>query len=136
MIHHFRLRPTAGRSGAGRPGDGRRPIGGDDAPRPAPDHWAGRRPKIGIVQGFRRDRRLDEPLKSLKRLGVRDLRTGLGRPDRIREDVPGRFDRQRKALQDFDRTVTFCFTPQHLGLAPHHMSAPIDPLHFSDFVLR
>jgi beta-xylosidase len=38
-----------------------------------------------------------------------------------------------EALADFDVTVTFCYTPEHRGLAPHHSSAPIDPNEFADF---
>jgi L-alanine-DL-glutamate epimerase-like enolase superfamily enzyme len=37
------------------------------------------------------------------------------------------FDRQMEALADFDTTVTFCFTPEHLGIEPHHTSPPRDP---------
>jgi hypothetical protein len=29
--------------------------------------------------------------------------------------------------------VTFCFTPEHRGLAPHHSSAPIDHREYADF---
>jgi beta-xylosidase len=29
-----------------------------------------------------------------------------------------------EALADFDVTVTFCFTPEHLGIQPHHTSPP------------
>ena len=28
-----------------------------------------------------------------------------------------------EALADFDVTVTFCFTPEHRGIEPHHTSA-------------
>jgi beta-xylosidase len=38
-----------------------------------------------------------------------------------------------EALADFDVTVTFCFTPEHLGLASHHTSPPRDPQAFADF---
>jgi beta-xylosidase len=38
-----------------------------------------------------------------------------------------------KALEDFDVTVTFCFTPEHRGLAPHHSSPPIDPNEYAEF---
>jgi beta-xylosidase len=38
-----------------------------------------------------------------------------------------------EALADFDVTVTFCFTPEHRGIAPHHSSAPQDPNEFADF---
>jgi hypothetical protein len=35
------------------------------------------------------------------------------------------FDRQMQALEEFDTTVTFCFTPEH-GIEPHHTSPPRD----------
>jgi beta-xylosidase len=38
-----------------------------------------------------------------------------------------------EALRDFDVTVTFCFTPEHLGLAPHHTSPPRAPEEFGEF---
>jgi beta-xylosidase len=38
-----------------------------------------------------------------------------------------------EALDDFEVTVTFCFTPEHLGIAPHHTSAPAEPAAFADF---
>jgi beta-xylosidase len=37
------------------------------------------------------------------------------------------------ALAEFDVTVTFCFTPEHRGIAPHHTSAPLVPEEFADF---
>jgi beta-xylosidase len=37
------------------------------------------------------------------------------------------------ALADFDVTVTFCFTPDHLGVVPHHTSPPRDPEQFAEF---
>jgi beta-xylosidase len=38
-----------------------------------------------------------------------------------------------EALADFDVTVTFCFTPEHRGLMPHHTSPPQDPEEFAAF---
>lgn len=106
----------------------------DGIPKPALEHFGRHTPDMGIMQWFHyQDPRLDEAVKWLKRLGVTRLRTGLSWADRFREDALGWFDRQMEALQDFDTTVTFCFTPEHLGLAPHHTSAPIDPNHFADF---
>jgi beta-xylosidase len=29
--------------------------------------------------------------------------------------------------------LTFCFTPEHRGIAPHHTSAPQVPQEFADF---
>jgi beta-xylosidase len=69
----------------------------------------------------------------MKRLGVRYLRTGLSWADSFRPDARSWFDRQMEALADFDVTVTFCFTPEHEGIAPHHSSAPQDPRRFADF---
>ena len=89
---------------------------------------------MGIMQWFHyHDPRLDDAVEWMKRLGVTHLRTGLSWADYFREDAVGWFDRQMEALQDFETTVTFCFTPEHLGLAPHHTSAPVDPAGFADF---
>jgi beta-xylosidase len=38
-----------------------------------------------------------------------------------------------EALADFDVTVTFCFTPEHRGIAPHHTSAPQVKEEFAEF---
>ena len=38
-----------------------------------------------------------------------------------------------EALEPFDVTVTFCFTPEHRGVEPHHTSPPKDPREFADF---
>jgi beta-xylosidase len=43
------------------------------------------------------------------------------------------FDRQMDALAEFDVTVTFCFTPEERGIAPHHTSAPKVPEEFAEF---
>ena len=41
-----------------------------------------------------------------------------------------------KALEEFDVTVTFCFTPEHRGIAPHHTSPPLVIEEFADFCAR
>ena len=99
---------------------------------------ANRRPRITTTaaENDKTDRmgaRLDDAVKWLKRFGVTHLRTGLSWADRFREDALGWFDRQMETLQDFNITVTLCFTPEHLGLAPHYAGAPIDPNQFADF---
>ena len=33
----------------------------------------------------------------------------------------------------FDVTVTYCFTPEHKGIQPHHTSPPKDPSEFAQF---
>lgn len=90
--------------------------------------------RMGLMQWFHfEDHRLDDAVAWLKRLGVRQLRTGLSWADRFRPNALNWFDRQMEALADFDVTVTFCFTPEHLGIEPHHTSPPRDPQGFADF---
>jgi beta-xylosidase len=106
----------------------------DGTPKLALDHFARHTPGMGIMQWFHyHDPRLDDAVAWLKRLGVTHLRTGLSWADSFRPDALGWFDRQMEALQDFETTVTFCFTPEHLGLQAHHTSAPVDPNQFADF---
>jgi beta-xylosidase len=106
----------------------------DGTPKPSLDHYAKHAADMGLMQWFHyRDPRLDDAVAWMKRLGVRHLRTGLSWADSFREDAIGWFDRQMEALADFDVTVTFCFTPEHLGHAPHHTSAPREPQAFADF---
>jgi hypothetical protein len=37
------------------------------------------------------------------------------------------------ALEEFDVTMTLCFTPEHLGVAPHYTSPPKDANTFAEF---
>jgi len=54
----------------------------------------------------------------LKELGVRHLRTDLSWADSLRPGAERWFDRQRRALEPFDVTVTFCFTQPSMACAP------------------
>jgi beta-xylosidase len=38
-----------------------------------------------------------------------------------------------QALADFSVTLTFCFTPEHRGIAPHHTSAPLVKEEYAEF---
>jgi beta-xylosidase len=69
----------------------------------------------------------------MKRLGVKHVRTGLSWADSFRPNALAWFDRQMAALSDFNVTVTFCFTPEHRGLATHHTSPPLVPEEFAEF---
>ncbi|MBY0224745.1 MAG: beta-xylosidase [Hyphomicrobium sp.] len=89
---------------------------------------------LGLCQWFHfEDHRLEDSVAWMKWLGVRHVRTGLSWADSFRPNALDWFDRQMAALEDFDVTVTFCFTPEHRGLAPHHSSPPIDPDEFAVF---
>jgi beta-xylosidase len=46
------------------------------------------------------------------------------------------YDRQMKALEDFDVTVTYCFTPDDRGVRPNHTSPPRNPEEFAEFCAR
>jgi beta-xylosidase len=89
---------------------------------------------LGLCQWFHfEDHRLEDSVAWMNWLGVRHVRTGLSWADSFRPNALDWFDRQMAALEDFDVTVTFCFTPEHRGLAPHHSSPPIDPDEFAIF---
>jgi beta-xylosidase len=89
---------------------------------------------MGLCQWFHfEDHRLDEAVTWMRRLGVRHLRTGLSWADSFRPRALDWFDRQMDALAEFEVTVTFCFTPEHRGIAPHHTSAPLVPEEFAEF---
>ena len=106
----------------------------DGSPKPALEAFAKHTPALGICQWFHfEDHRLEEAVAWMKRLGVRHLRTGLSWADYFRPNALDWFDRQMEALADFQVTITFCFTPEHRGLAPHHTSPPISNEEFADF---
>ena len=89
---------------------------------------------MGLMQWFHfEDHRLDDAVAMMRDLGVTRLRTGLSWADRFRPGALDWFDRQMRALEPFDTTVTFCFTPEHLGIEPHHTSPPKDPAEFAAF---
>ena len=94
-------------------------------------------PDLGICQWFHfEDHRLDEAVRYLHQLGVRYLRTGLSWADSFRPQADAWFDRQISALTDFEVTLTFCFTPEHRGLVPHHTSPPLIKSEFAEFCAR
>jgi beta-xylosidase len=109
----------------------------DGAPKLALRHFADYTPELGICQWFHyEDHRLDDAVAWLRKLGVKKLRTGLSWSDSYREGCDAWFDRQMRALEPFDVTLTFCFTPEHRGVKPHHTSPPQDPREFADFCAR
>ena len=109
----------------------------DGTPKLAARHFSDYTPEFGICQWFHyEDHRLDDAVRWLKKLGVKKLRTGLSWADSFRPNADAWFDRQMAALEDFDVTVTFCFTPEHRGIQPHHTSAPQVPQEFADFCGR
>ena len=64
---------------------------------------------------------------------MRYLRTGLSWADSRRPNAMAWFDRQMAALEEFEVTVTCCFTPEDRGVEPHHTSPPREPAEFADF---
>ncbi|HST77873.1 MAG TPA: beta-xylosidase [Verrucomicrobiae bacterium] len=89
---------------------------------------------LGICQWFHfEDHRLDLAVEWLNRLNVKYLRTGISWADWFREDSEAWFDRQMKALEPFDTTLTLCFTPEHMGIQPHYTSPPRRAEDFAEF---
>jgi beta-xylosidase len=106
-------------------------------PKPAFEMLKRYTPEVGICQWFHfEDHRLDDAVVRLRELGVRHLRTGLSWADSFRPNADAWFDRQMEALADFDVTVTFCFTPEHRGVQPHHTSPPLVPEEYAEFCAR
>jgi beta-xylosidase len=91
-------------------------------------------PEFGICQWFHfEDHRLDDAVRWLKELGVSYIRTGLSWADWFRPDAEAWFDRQMRALEPFQVTLTFCFTPEHRGTWAHYTAPPQEPAEFAAF---
>ncbi len=106
----------------------------DGSPKLALRSYSDYTPALGICQWFHfEDPRLDAAAGWLRKLGVRHLRTGLSWADSFRTGAREWFDRQMKALEDFEVTLTYCFTPEHRGIRPHHASPPVNISEFADF---
>ncbi|HVU25814.1 MAG TPA: hypothetical protein VHE13_16910 [Opitutus sp.] len=109
----------------------------DNTPKPAFDVFRRQAGALGICQWFHfEDHRLDDAVHRLRQLGVRHLRTGLSWADSFRPGAEAWFDRQMAALGEFEVTLTFCFTPEHRGLEPHHASPPQVLTEYADFCAR
>jgi beta-xylosidase len=109
----------------------------DGTPKKALERFAEFTPELGICQWFHfEDPRLESAVSWLKRLGVKKLRTGLSWADSHRPNADAWFDKQMKALEPFDVTVTFCFTPGSSGLRDDHTSPPRDVTEFAEFCAR
>ncbi|MBV9892261.1 MAG: beta-xylosidase [Rhizobacter sp.] len=106
----------------------------DGTPKLACREFAAYAPEMGICQWFHfEDHRLDDAVRWLERLGVTTLRTGLSWADSFRPNAVHWFDRQMRALERFDVTLTFCFTPEHRGIQPHHTSPPQRAEEYAEF---
>jgi beta-xylosidase len=106
----------------------------DGTAKPALKRFTDFTPSLGICQWFHfNDHRLDDSVSWLRQLGVRYLRTGLSWADSLRPNALDWFDRQMRALEEFDVTLTFCFTPESRGLRPHHTSPPHVLDEFAEF---
>ncbi|MGN6105579.1 MAG: glycosyl hydrolase [Kofleriaceae bacterium] len=106
----------------------------DGTAKPAARKLAELTPELGVCQWFHfEDHRLEDAVRWLKQMRVRYLRTGLSWSDYARPGREAWFDRQMQALEDFEVTVTFCFTPEDQGIEPHYTSPPRDPHAFAAF---
>ncbi len=106
----------------------------DGTPKPAATYFP---QGMGICQWFHyQDHRLDLAVEWLRQLGVQYLRTGISWADSFRPNAEAWFDHQMNAVDEFATTLTLCFTPEHLGIAPHYTSPPRDPNDFAEFVER
>jgi beta-xylosidase len=106
-------------------------IRADGTPKPALNFFT---PELGICQWFHfEDHRLDFAVDWLRKLGVKQLRTGISWADWHRPNALAWFDRQMDALAEFDTTITLCFTPPSRGQASHCTSPPLVVGEFAEF---
>jgi beta-xylosidase len=108
----------------------------DGTPKQAADVYrrVARNGQLGICQWFHfEDPRFESALHWLRQLGVRHLRTGVSWADSFRPNAEAWFDHQMRSLDDFDVTLTLCFTPEHLGIVPHYSSPPKNAQDFAAF---
>lgn len=106
-------------------------IRADGTPKPAIEYF---NPEMGICQWFHfQDHRLNSAVEWMRRMGVKKLRTGLSWADWLRPGAIEWFDRQMEAIEEFDTTVTLCFTPPSRGKRPCHTSPPLVPEEFAEF---
>jgi beta-xylosidase len=109
----------------------------DGTPKAALRHVADYTPELGICQWMHfEDHRLDDTVRWLERLGVKRLRTGLSWADSHRPGADAWFDRQMRALDRFDLTLTYCFTPGSRGRRDDHTSPPQQIEEFAEFCGR
>jgi beta-xylosidase len=92
-------------------------------------------PELGICQWFQYEdeRSLELAVRWLERLGVKRIRTGLSWSESLMEGGWEWLDTIMSALEPFEVCATVCFTPESLGLEPHHSSPPRDPRLFGEF---
>ncbi|HUF28016.1 MAG TPA: hypothetical protein VMM18_13665 [Gemmatimonadaceae bacterium] len=106
-------------------------IRDDGTPKPAVDVFD---PRLGICQWFHfEDPRLEFAVEWMRRLGVRQVRTGLSWADWHRPNALAWFDRQMAALRGFDVTLTLCFTPPSRGRRECYTAPPREPAEFAWF---
>jgi beta-xylosidase len=106
-------------------------VRADGTPKPALNFF---NPEMGICQWFHfQDHRLADAVRWFKKLGVKKIRTGISWADWHRPNALEWFDHQMKVLEDFDLTITLCFTPPSRGKVPHHTSPPKDLEEFALF---
>lgn len=106
-------------------------IRADGTPKPALEYFDRR---MGICQWFHfEDHRLEFSVDWLKKLGVKKLRTGISWADWHRPDALKWFDYQMNMLDEFDTTITLCFTPPSRGKQASITSPPLVPEEFALF---
>jgi beta-xylosidase len=109
----------------------------DGTPKLALNSFRDLTPEMGICQWFHfEDHRLDAAVNWLRELGVKYLRTGISWADSFRPNADAWFDRQMSALEEFEVTLTYCFTPEHRGIAQHHTSPPLVNEEYAEFCAR
>ncbi|MBV9175153.1 MAG: beta-xylosidase [Chloroflexi bacterium] len=108
----------------------------DGRPKPSAERLASWvQDGVGVCEWvyWHEERRFEQMLERLERLGVRRVRTGIGWADWDRPGAAEWFDSVMRALAPYEVTVTLCFTPARAGRVPHHTSPPVNLSDFADY---
>jgi beta-xylosidase len=90
---------------------------------------------VGVCEWvyWQEQRRFEQMLERLDRLGIKRVRTGIGWADWDRPGAADWFDAVMQALAPYEVTLTLCFTPARAGRVPHHTSPPVNLVDFADY---
>ena len=108
----------------------------DPSPASSTAHDSPLRDKLGVCQWFHfeDDAALNRSVKLMRELGVRHLRTGISWADYVRPGGKAWYDRQMRALEEFEVLLSIWHTPPSASEAGTCNSPPRRLRDYADFI--